>query len=166
MALMTVGEAASWFDRLPPATLDDLTGSWAGADVTCDHPMDGLLRASYWRGKRFDGPDAAFPLIHDLPFWGKRALNPRFMPIRLITALPARDRLLRWVMPCVAPVFFTTRPKARLRMIRFRGRLHAAMCYDDKPIHDVFARIDAASLLGWMDFKGAPAPYFFRLTRA
>ena len=142
-----------------------MLGHWRGEDVTKDHPMDGLLAASYWHGKRFEGAEAVFPLIHDLPLWGRRALNPRFMPVRLLMSLPARGLLLRVAMPVLAPAFFTKTPRARLRTVQFRGRAHAAMCYDDKPIHDIFARIDEHSVLGWMDFKGMAQPYFFKLTR-
>jgi len=55
--------------------------------------------------------------------------------------------------------------RARLRTLEFRGRYHAAMCYDQKPINDVFARIDDDTVMGWMDFKGADQPYFFKLFR-
>ncbi|MEM8592771.1 MAG: DUF4334 domain-containing protein [Pseudomonadota bacterium] len=162
---MKIAEAIEWFDTLEPATEDQMLGAWQGADVTTDHPMDGMLAASYWHGKRFEGPDAVQPLIHNVPLWGQRALNPRFLPLRLVTKLPARDPLLKVTFPLIAPFFFTTKPKARLRTLRFRGRAHAAMCYDERPISDVFARIDETQVLGWMDMKGMAQPYFFRLTR-
>ncbi|MEL7416402.1 MAG: DUF4334 domain-containing protein [Pseudomonadota bacterium] len=162
---MTPDEARDWFDSLAPAAEDQMLGSWRGEEVPTGHPMDGLLAASSWSGKRFEGPDAVHPLIHQVPVWGERSLNPRFLPLGFITSLPARDALLRASFPLLAPLFFTSKPRARLRTIRFRGRDHAAMIYDDKPIHDVFASIDASSVLGWMDFKGMAQPYFFKLTR-
>ncbi|MFL4472340.1 DUF4334 domain-containing protein [Tateyamaria armeniaca] len=39
----------------------------------------------------------------------------------------------------------TAKPRARLRTVSFRGRLHAAMCYDAKPINDIFAVIDESN---------------------
>ncbi|MEM1232758.1 MAG: DUF4334 domain-containing protein [Pseudomonadota bacterium] len=162
---MTPDAAKAWFDGLAPALEEDMIGTWHGEEVPTGHPMDGLLRASSWQGKRFEGSDAVHPLVHNVPFWGERCLNPRFLPLDFITGLPARDALLRATFPLLAPLFFTARPRARLRTLRFRGREHAAMCYDDKPIHDVFARIDADTVLGWMDAKGMAQPYFFKLTR-
>jgi hypothetical protein len=38
------------------------------------------------------------------------------------------------------------------------------MCYDAQPIHDVFRRVDDATVLGVMDLRGAP-PYVFLLRR-
>jgi hypothetical protein len=39
------------------------------------------------------------------------------------------------------------------------------MCYDAKPINDVFAILDENTVMGWMDFKGTDQPYFFELSR-
>ena len=41
----------------------------------------------------------------------------------------------------------------------------ATMIYDHLPIHDVFRRVDASTLVGLMDQRGAPAPFFFLLRR-
>jgi len=158
-------DAVAWFDSLAPASAEDMIGAWRGEEVPSGHPMDGLLAASSWHGKRFETADAVYPLIHDVPLWGRRALNPQFLPLRFITAMPGRDRFLRASFPLLAPLFFTRVPRARLRTIQFRDRAHAAMCYDNKPINDVFARLDDESVLGWMDFKGMAQPYFFKLTR-
>ncbi|MEM6727992.1 MAG: GXWXG domain-containing protein [Pseudomonadota bacterium] len=162
---MTRDEAIAWFDSLPPATEAEMMGDWRGEEVRTGHPMEGLLAASRWHGKRFEGRDAVHPLVHDVPLWGKRSLNPALLPLDFITKLPGRDTLLRATFPLLAPLFFTRRPRARLRTLSFRGRAHAAMCYDAKPIHDVFARIDEGKVLGWMERKGDARPYFFTLTR-
>ncbi|MEM1236042.1 MAG: GXWXG domain-containing protein [Pseudomonadota bacterium] len=162
---MTSDEVIAWFDSLPPVQEADMLGNWRGEEVPTDHPMDGLLVSARWHGKRFEGPDAVHPLVHQVPFWGRRSLNPALLPLGFITGLPGRDALLNLTFPLLAPLFFTSKPRARLRVIRFRGREHAAMCYDAKPINDVFARIDEQSMLGWMDFKGMERPYFFKLTR-
>ena len=162
---MTTQDAIALFDSLAPATETQLIGSWTGQDIATGHPMDGMLAASYWHGKRFDSADDVHPLIHDVPVWGVRSLNPALMPIRLVTALPLRDRILRLLVPVLAPVLSTRKSKARLRTLSFRGRMHAAMCYDALPIHDIFAVIDQDTLMGWMDAKGMEQPYFFKLTR-
>jgi hypothetical protein len=39
------------------------------------------------------------------------------------------------------------------------------MLYDRLPIVDVFRRLDATTLLGLMDARGIPQPFFFRLHR-
>jgi hypothetical protein len=54
--------------------------------------------------------------------------------------------------------------KARLRMTEYRGRLSATMVYDDRPILDVFRKVDRDTLLGLMDARDLP-PYFFVLRR-
>ena len=50
-------------------------------------------------------------------------------------------------------------------MVEFRGRVTACMLYDDRPIIDAFVRIDDDRVLGVMDMKGDPSPYFFVLKR-
>ena len=47
----------------------------------------------------------------------------------------------------------------------FRGVVTAAMVYDHLPIIDVFRRVDEVTMLGAMDWRGEPAPYFFILTK-
>lgn len=162
---MTTQEAIALFDRLEPARPEDLLGRWCGEGIDTDHPMDGMLEASYWYGKNFEGPDAVHPLVHRVPLWGEVNINPALLPLRLATYLPLRDALGPFLFPLLVPFIRTGKPRARLREIKFRGRYHAAMCYDAKPINDVFARIDDTSVMGWMDFKGMKNPYFFKLFR-
>lgn len=52
-----------------------------------------------------------------------------------------------------------------MRMIEYRGKLTGTMVYDAKAICDHFARIDNHTMLGVMDLKGSPNPYFFVLER-
>nr|WP_281371807.1 DUF4334 domain-containing protein [Petropleomorpha daqingensis] len=59
----------------------------------------------------------------------------------------------------------TRRPAARVRAVEFRGVLSAALVYDRLPIIDVLRRADEATLLGLMDLRGVPAPFFFVLRR-
>ncbi|MEO0485307.1 MAG: GXWXG domain-containing protein [Pseudomonadota bacterium] len=162
---MTAQEAIALFDASEPARVADILGDWRGEEVPTGHPMDGLLAASFWWGKRFESPDDAHPLIHDLPLWGRQALNPALIPFHLAAQLPLRAQLGPVLMPILAPLLRTRKPKARLRDLAFRGRVHGAMCYDAKPIHDVFVWLGPDTLLGWMEARGIERPYFFRLHR-
>ena len=64
-------------------------------------------------------------------------------------------------------LFSTKKSKAKLREVRFRGRITAAMIYDDLRIIDVFRKVDENTVLGIMDFKGRLHNnfYFFVLKR-
>ena len=59
----------------------------------------------------------------------------------------------------------TTKPKARLRRMEYRGVVSATMIYDALPILDIFREVDQATLLGLMDLRGMPQPFFFILRR-
>lgn len=86
-------------------------------------------------------------------------------PARLPMTLPVpRTPLLHRVVTLGRPVLGTTKPTARLRATGYRGVVSATMVYDARPINDVFRRLDADTVLGCMDLRGAP-PYFFRLRR-
>lgn len=162
---MSTQEAMALFDRLAPATEDQMIGKWRGEGIDTEHAMDGMLESSYWYGKVFDGPEAVYPLIHKVPGWGRVAVNPALLPIGLSTRLPFRDWIAPVLFPMLVPLIRTTKPRARLRSIQFRGRMHAAMAYDAKPINDVFVVLSSDTMLGWMDFKGMEQPYFFKLQR-
>lgn len=159
-------DAIAYFDGLDPILDSDMLGFfWRGEGVDTDHPMDGMLEASRWWGKAFISADEVHPLIHRSIFKEKFYVNPALLPIRLATHLPLRDALGPILFPVFSPLLSTKRPKARMRMLEFRGKVSAAMCYDDKPINDCFRKIDENSVLGWMDFKGMKQPYFFKLFR-
>jgi hypothetical protein len=51
-----------WSD-LAPAVATDLLGSWSGFAFSTGHPIEDLLVASRWHGKRFDAVDDAQPLV-------------------------------------------------------------------------------------------------------
>ncbi len=67
-------------------------------------------------------------------------------------------------MGALKPAIRTKKHRARLRAVEHRGVVTAAMVYDHLPIIDVFRRVDADTLLGVMDLRGAE-PYFFILQR-
>lgn len=162
---ITTEQAMARFDALEPASTAMMWGRWRGEGIDTGHPMDGLLEASRWHGKAFLGPDLVHPLVHRGLSGRLFNVDPALLPLGLVLRLPYRDAVVGALFPVLGPLLATRRCKARLRTLEFRGRLHAAMCYDDKPIHDVFARIDDDAAMGWMDFKGSARPYFFRLTR-
>lgn len=165
-AACRLDEALALFDDLPGVAPEELSGTWTGRELATGHPLDGLLGASGWYGKRFDGPDAVHPLLLRTRGGGVVSADPRRVPLRLADVLPRTlvDRALPLV-PVLAPLLATRRPRARLRRVVHRGVATTAMLYDHLPIVDVFRRVDADTLLGCMDRRETPAPYLFVLTR-
>lgn len=127
--------------------------------------MDGLLDVSGWYGKEFADADHVHPLLFGSP--GRLyAVNPKLMPLGTLNRLG--NRFPRWLPPGGRAAFRlarTRRHRARLREVSYRGAVSAAMVYDDLPIIDHFRMIDADTLLGAMDQRGADRPYFFLLQR-
>lgn len=154
------------FDSLPAVGVGEMRGRWAGSEAPTGHPLDGLLGAYGWRGKRFASAEEVDPLVFGRggrPF----AVDPAVIPVRLALRYP---RLVRH--PAVVavgrlglPLLKTRRPKARLRMVVYRGVPTATMIYDAQPINDHFRRIDDDTLLGAMDLRGIAGPFFFLLRR-
>jgi hypothetical protein len=62
-------------------------------------------------------------------------------------------------------MFKTDSSQARIRMMEYRQKISATMIYDNLPINDIFRKVDDNTLLGLMDFKGQPQPFFFVLKR-
>ena len=59
----------------------------------------------------------------------------------------------------------TEKSQARIRMMEYREKVSTTMIYDNLPINDIFRKIDDNTVLGLMDFKGMPEPFFFVLNR-
>jgi len=59
----------------------------------------------------------------------------------------------------------TETSQARMRMMEYRGKVSATMIYDYLPINDSFRKVDDNTVLGIMDFKNFPKPFFFILKR-
>lgn len=150
------------FDALPAVGSAELQGEWRGFGVPSGHPLDGVLEALGWHGKRFVGEDA-----HPLLFAAGGAVfavNPA--PLALAPGL-LRGPLPRPVLPLLRralPLFRTARPAARLHTVQHRGVTGAAMVYDALPVVDHFRRSGAGELLGLMQLRGS-APFFFGLRR-
>ncbi len=88
------------------------------------------------------------------------------MPLALAGKVPPSALArVRPLLTALSPFLRTSAPRARLRNLEFRGVVTAAMVYDHLPIIDVFRRVDEVTMLGAMDWRGEPAPYFFILTK-
>jgi hypothetical protein len=125
-----------------------------------------VLERLGWRGKRFNGPNEAHPLVFDTGGGRRVCVNPEFVPLALIR----HPRLLRApfaarVFSVIRPLMSTEKPKARLRLTQYRGVVTATMCYDALPIHDVFRKVDDDTLVGAMDMRGLDPPFLFVLRR-
>jgi len=161
-------EALALFDRLPPVSPEAMLGVWQGESFASGHPFDGMLERFHWYGKAFHSPEQVDPLLFRNSAGALvkvRALMPdpiwleRFPWLRQ----PAvGDGFQRWLLPLLT----IEHPQARLRSLEHRGVVSAAMIYDRLPIIDVFRRLDDQSLLGLMDLRGVPQPFFFVLRRA
>ncbi len=159
----TVKEALEIFDRLEMVPEDFMIGRWKGKEIETNHQMDGILVASGWYGKLFLNSEEVHPLL----FYTKNktelyAVNPRIVPMHM--KFPKSD-VVGILMRLVKPILQTKKSTARLRMIEYRNRVTATMCYDEKAILDHFAKIDENRVMGVMDLKGVPDPYIFILER-
>ena len=164
--IKTTDDALALWDGLPPVTTDEMIGDWQGAEIATAHPLDGLLETSRWHGKRFLGPDEVYPLVHTDGRGNKYYANPARLPLEAALRLPTPKgpggtRLFAMMRAWHE----TKRPHARLRTIEHRGVATAAMLYDQRPINDVFRRLDPDTVMGLMDMKGMDRPYFFTLTK-
>lgn len=163
----TTQEALQLFDALEPVGLDFMLGRWQGFSLHTDHPMDGVLEAFRWYGKEFIQPDQVHPLLfldnNNEVF--KVAPHPILMDLAKRLSFPKNQmvqscfNLFNWVVK-------TEESQARLRVMEYRGKTSATMIYDYLPIQDVFRKVDDHTVLGLMDFKSIPQPFFFGLQRS
>lgn len=165
----TTADALELFDSRPAVEPDFMIGTWHGAEMPTDHPLDGMLAASGWWGKRFLDSESVDPLLFPTgdgtALW---ALNPvlAFAGLGVATRIPAlKNQNFAGTIAALKPALNARGPKARLRTTRFRGVDSATMVYDQLPINDVFRQVDDATVIGAMDLRGIRAPYFFVLQR-
>lgn len=164
----TTDEALQIFDSLDAVDVDFMIGNWTGEGFRSNHPMDGLLEAYHWHGKRFESSEDVHPLVFKALAGGLAIVNPVFMgPILwlMLRNLIPKSASLGSLTKLALPLFSTSRSCARLRILEFRGKSSATMIYDKLPINDVFRKIDESSVLGIMDLKGMKQPFFFILRR-
>ena len=159
-------EALGFFDELPTVAIEEIIGRWRGRELATGHPWDGLLSASGWYGKQFDGPESAHPLLFRTPKGRLFPLDPGRVPLGLVGHVPVTAvRAGRRLLGGLTPLLQARGTKARLRNVEHRGKVSAAMIYDQVPIIDVFRRVDTDTLLGLMDLRTMRQPYFFVLAR-
>ncbi|MCZ8048963.1 MAG: DUF4334 domain-containing protein [Microcystis aeruginosa K13-05] len=162
----TTERALQLFDALDPVSLDFMLGRWQGSGLQTNHPMDGLLEASNWYGKEFVDTENVHPLLF-LDGQGKIfkvAPNPTAM--NWIVKLPIlKNNSLKPLLMLTNSLLKTETSQARLRMMEYRGKVSATMIYDYLPINDSFRKVDDNTVLGIMDFKNSPQPFFFVLKR-
>lgn len=166
-AVRDTAAALALFDGLPAVDVAELHGFWRGEGFHTGHPLDGLLEACGWLGKRFDGPEHVQPLLFRTPA-GVASLRPfgARLAIALVLRWPAlKSRLAGRLVRAVLPLWWTRRSQARLRRVEHRGVPTATIVYDTVPIQDALRWLDADTLLGLMDLKGLSRPLFFVLRR-
>lgn len=154
------------YDTLPSVETADLRGLWRGSGVPTGHPLDGALERLGWFGKRFDDDDRVHPLVFRAGH-GLTTVNPGLMPLAVaLRVAPAlRTAPAAVAFRAVRPLVATRRHRGRLREVRYRGVVSAALVYDDLPVIDAFRADTDGSVLGAMDARGMAQPYLFRLRR-
>ncbi|MEO0325554.1 MAG: DUF4334 domain-containing protein [Myxococcota bacterium] len=159
----TPAQALELFDSLETIPVEFMFGRWTGFEITTGHPLDGLFEPANWYGKIFFNAEEVHPLVH----YGEDkkelyAVNPRYIPLDF--DIP-KSEYIGTFLSLSRLMLETSASKARLRNTEYRGRVSATMIYDEKPINDVFVKIDDERVLGVMDLKGQEAPFFFVLVR-
>jgi len=159
-------EVLTLFDELEGVNLEFMKGQWKGEGIHTNHPIDGLLEVLGWYGKEFISPEKVHPLL----FLDSRnqviAITPH--PILMKLAIHwnfPKAKILKFLFRFIFPLLKTKRFKARLRMMEYHQKVSATMIYDELPILDTFRKIDQNTVLGIMDFKAVPQPFFFLLQR-
>lgn len=160
-------EALAFFDGLPPVQPDGMLGRWRGSGLPTGSPLDGLLESYGWYGKEFTDAETVHPLLFTDRSGRPRPVDPALVPMAVLRdhAGFAHRAVVRRSFAALKPLLWTSRPKARLRVVEHRGVATAAMVYDALPIIDVFRRVDDTTLLGVMDLRGLPDPFLFVLER-
>lgn len=161
----TTEEALKLFDELDTVDLEFMLGRWQGSDFDTNHSLDGLLETMGWYGKEFVDADNVHPLL----FGNGNEIfkvdpNPVITNLGLKFPLP-KDSSLKPLYGTMGKLLKTEESKARIRMMEYRHKVSATMIYDYLPIHDVFRKIDNNTVMGLMDWKGIPQPFFFILNR-
>lgn len=165
---VSTAEALEIFDSLDTVNIDFMLGAWTGADFPTDHPLDGMLEAYHWHGKRFDNPEQVHPLVFKTLSGATSSVNPCWiMPVASsLDRLPIpKSKAVGRIFQLCLLLFATHRSCARLRMTNYRGRESATMIYDALPINDIFRKVNENTVLGIMDLKGVEQPFFFVLQR-
>jgi hypothetical protein len=163
----TTDTALRYFDRQEPVSADVLPGRWRGVELATGHPFDGLLARYGWYGKEVLDAERVHPLLFTDRAGRPHPVDPALAPLTLIRRLPwlLRTPPPRAAFPVARRLLRTDRPAGRIRALRHRDVLTSALVYDRLPVIDVFRRVTDDVLVGLMDMRGVPRPYFFLLRR-
>ncbi|MEL6230835.1 MAG: DUF4334 domain-containing protein [Cyanobacteria bacterium J06627_3] len=162
----TTEKALQLFDSLDPVNLDFMLGRWQGSGFHTAHPMDGLLEASNWYGKEFINPETVHPLLFLDPQGEIIKVAPQPVAMKWALNMPGiKSDLMQPLLGLTTSLLKTEQSQARLRMMEYRGKVSATMIYDYLPINDTFRKVDDDTVLGVMDYKESPQPFFFMLKR-
>jgi GXWXG protein/Domain of unknown function (DUF4334) len=162
----TTEEAFQLFDALEPVSLEFMIGRWRGSELHTNHPLDGFLETSNWYGKEFVDADQVHPLLFLDSNNQIFKISPSPLVMHLGLNFPVlKSRAMQPILRGMTSLLKTQVSQARLRMTEYRQKMSATMVYDYLPIHDIFRKVDDNTVLGVMDFKGVPQPFFFVLTR-
>ena len=151
--------------RLACACRDaDLAGSWREG-VETGHPIDGLLELLGWHGKRFSGPEGAYPLVFQHTKGGALNVNPAAIPIGFVVRHPIYSGT-RWRAGSSGHPACCCKLSGRgaAGHDRYRGVVSATMIYDPLPINDVSRKVDEDCVLV-NGHAFTPQPFFFVLRR-
>jgi len=158
--------ALQLFDQCETVNLDFMFGRWQGSGLHTDHPMDGLLESSSWYGKEFVDSENVHPLLFLNSQGEIFKVAPNATAMNWVLKLPIlKNKSLKPLLILTNSLLKTERSQARLRMMEYRGKVSATMIYDYLPINDSFRKLDDNTVLGIMDFKSLPQPFFFVLKR-
>jgi hypothetical protein len=165
-AQATTADALQLFDSLEPVDLDFMIGRWQGSGINTAHPMDGLLEALNWYGKEFVDLENVHPLLFLDNQQHLIKVAPPPIGMDWVFKIPmAKDKAMKPLLVQATSLLKTEKSQARLRMLEYRGKVSATLIYDYLPINDSFHKIDDNTVLGIMDFKTIPQPFFFVLRR-
>lgn len=177
---MSQEDAFKVYDSLEPVSIDFMIGKWKGSELKAGHIMEGILTIAPWHGKVFYDAEKVTPLLFDDKKGHEYAVNPRKI-LSLTNCKPLFNFARKFAQRVINEevkfnkykfdwfykIFKTNYPYARLRQIEYRGKVSAAMVYDELAIIDIFRKLDENTVLGVMDFKGklGKSSYFFMLER-
>ena len=162
----STAEALALFDTLDPVDLAFMMGRWQGAEIQTNHPLNGFLVAARWYGKEFLEADCVHPLLFQDGNAQIFKVCPNLTVMQWSLQWPwLKSQPLQPMLRLLTGLMKTGASQARLRMTEYRQKLSATMIYDRLPINDIFRKVDDNTVLGLMDFKGVPQPFFFLLKR-
>ncbi|WP_234440702.1 DUF4334 domain-containing protein [Streptomyces rimosus] len=116
-------------------------------------PVDVGVLTGTWQGGGFEHTSENAELLAKMRWYGKR-----FIDADHVEPLLCRDE-------SGAVYSYEEMGLATLHEVVYRGKQSTAMVYDQLPVIDHFRRLTDDVLLGVMAKKGAPADFYFHLTR-